>query len=183
MNAIELLKNQHKKTKRALELLSEGKAPSTSMAVLEQLADELVAHMVIEEHVFYPRIKQLIPKLTLEAYEEHAVARFELARLLTASAGDRKTRAMVLKELLEHHIDEEENELFPKVKKSIDAHELEVLGTRMEAMFEAAVEKGFAALVASPAESLRSIDIVEKKGRGDVGFKRTRRDVAPESTR
>ncbi|MBX3228524.1 MAG: hemerythrin domain-containing protein [Labilithrix sp.] len=142
MNAIDLLKQQHKKTTAALEKAHEsGAAP----AELKKMADELVAHMVIEEHIFYPRVKQLMKSMINESFEEHAVARFELARLLQASGEDKKTRALVLKELLEHHIEEEEKEMFPKVKRDIPAAELDALGVKMHAAFETAVAKGLEA--------------------------------------
>lgn len=146
MNALDLLKKQHDKVKKTLTKMSEG-APATS-AALRNLADELVAHMVIEEHIFYPRVKELMDDMIDESFEEHTVARFELARLLQATGAMKKTRAMVLKELIEHHIEEEEKEMFPKVKKGLEAEELEALGERMEAAFERAVEKGFAAFFA-----------------------------------
>lgn len=146
MNAIELLKQQHKKTKEALEKLSEGK--QMSPAESKKAADELVAHMVIEEHIFYPRVRQLMKDMIEEGYEEHAVARFELARLLQAGGGDdKKTRATVLKELIEHHVEEEEKELFPKVKKGVPEEELESLGAKMETVFDRAVQLGLERLV------------------------------------
>jgi len=83
------------------------------------------------------------------------VARFALARCLTARGEDQKARATVLKELIEHHIEEEEKEMFPKVQKGIPSEELESLGARMEAMFEKAVEMGLEALVVSD-QSVRS---------------------------
>jgi iron-sulfur cluster repair protein YtfE (RIC family) len=149
MNAIDLLKKQHEKVKKTLTKMSEG-APANS-ADLRQLADELVAHMVIEEHIFYPAVKELMKDMIEESFEEHAVARFELARLLQATGTDKKTRALVLKELLEHHIKEEEEEMFPKVKKGIEAEELTRLGEKMEAAFDKAVEKGFSAFFATKA--------------------------------
>ncbi len=151
MNALELLKQQHGKVTKALTAMSEG-GPA-SAAELKQVADELVAHMVIEEHIFYPRVKELMKDMIDESFEEHAVARFELARLLTSSDTDRKTRALVLKELLEHHIEEEEEEMFPKVKKNIEASELDTLGAKMETAFQTAVTKGFEAFFAQPAQS------------------------------
>lgn len=147
MNAIELLEHQHEKMKKVLTRMSEG-APATS-AELRRLADELVAHMVIEEHIFYPRVKALVDDVIEESFEEHAVARFELARLLQATGHGKKTRALVLKELLEHHIKEEEEEMFPKVKKGISAEELTRLGEKMKAAFDKAVEKGFNAFFAT----------------------------------
>jgi iron-sulfur cluster repair protein YtfE (RIC family) len=142
MNAIDLLKEQHEKVKKTLTKMSEGAAPNS--AELRKLADELVAHMVIEEHVFYPRVKELMKDMISESFEEHAVARFELGRLLQATGTEKKTRALVLKELLEHHIKEEEEEMFPKVRKEISKEDLETLGTKMKALFEKAVEKGYA---------------------------------------
>ena len=154
MNAIDLLKQQHQKTKEALTAISEGK--KSSPTELRQAANELVAHMVIEEHVFYPRIKELMEDMIDEAFEEHAVARFELARLMQASSSDeRKTHASVLKELIEHHVKEEENEVFPKVKRSIQGDELERLGAKMLQMFGKAVGLGLEKLVVSPNQSLR----------------------------
>lgn len=151
MNAIELLKQQHEKVTKALTRMSEG-APATSSEV-RKVADELVAHMVIEEHIFYPRVKELMKDMIQESFEEHAVARFELARLIQATGADKKTRALVLKELLEHHIEEEEEEMFPKVQKNIDAEELTQLGAKMKQAFDLAVEKGFAAFFpSSPLE-------------------------------
>lgn len=154
MNAIELLKDQHKKTKAALEKGSKGKL---SGAESKKAADELVAHMVIEEHVFYPRVRELLKDLVTESYEEHTTARFSLARCLSAKTEEEiKSRFTVLKELIEHHVKEEEEEMFPKVQKGIDAEELELLGTRMQAMFEQAAELGLDALVSGLEKTLRS---------------------------
>lgn len=146
MNAIQLLKAQHQKVTKALEKIHEqgGRASEVNT-----IADELVAHMVIEEHIFYPRIRELMKDMINESFEEHAVARFELARLLQASGAEVKTRALVLKELLEHHIEEEEEEMFKKVQKEIDAAELTELGNRMQIAFDTAVAKGFAAFIPS----------------------------------
>jgi hemerythrin superfamily protein len=146
MNAIELLKMQHEKVTKALDDVHENGARGNKLTTI---ADELVAHMVIEEHIFYPRVKELMKDMVGESFEEHAVARFELARLLQASGPEVKTRALVLKELLQHHIEEEEKEMFPKVQKNIDTVELEQLGARMKAAFETAVAKGYASFVPS----------------------------------
>src|ERR1700759_1833904 len=101
MNAIDLLKQQHTKVTKALA--NAHKSGATNVE-LKHIADELVAHMVIEEHIFYPRIRELMKDMVSESFEEHAVVRFQLARGLQATGNDRMTRAVVLKELLEHHI-------------------------------------------------------------------------------
>ena len=122
MDAIDLLIKQHDETKAALKKASKGKLGA---AELRRMADELVAHMVIEEHVFYPRIRELDKDLVKESFEEHAVARFELARALIAEGEEQEVRLGVLKELIEHHIKEEQEELFPKVRRGIPKAELE----------------------------------------------------------
>jgi hemerythrin superfamily protein len=147
MNAIELLKQQHEKV---LDALDQVHSSGGSRAELTKIADEIVAHTVIEEHIFYPRVKAVMGEMFAESFEEHAVARFELARLLMATDAEVKSRALVLKELLEHHVEEEEEELFPKVQKAVGADELMVLGRRMETAFDAAVSKGFEACLAAP---------------------------------
>lgn len=153
MNAIDLLIQHHETTKAALEQMKE--ADEIDPAELRLLADELVAHMVIEEHVFYPRVKQLDEDIVEESFEEHAVARFELARLLMAPKDEQSTRAKVLLELIKHHVKEEEEEMFPKVRRRIPEMELMRLGEKMERMFDRAVEMGFEKLVAPSDQSLR----------------------------
>lgn len=149
MNAIELLKQQHQMTKDALEKMSEGRIDPDEVRLM---ADELIAHMVIEEHIFYPRVRQVKKDLISESFEEHTVARFELARAMMAQGEDRKARFTVLKELIEHHVEEEEKEMFPKVQRAIPEWELEALGQRMEAMFDKAVEAGLEKLIAGGVE-------------------------------
>lgn len=154
MNAIDLIKQQHVKTKAALAKGAEGKLDAREA---RKAADELVAHMVIEEHIFYPRVRQLMKDLVGESFEEHTVARFALARCLLARGDEQlKTRFKVLKELVGHHIEEEERDMLPSVRKGISAEELERLGTRMEAMFEQARRAGIDALVTGPTHDLRS---------------------------
>ena len=177
MNAIELLKMQHKQAKEALEKFSEGEIDQEEVQLF---ADELVAHMVIEEHVFYPRIKELKKDLVSESYEEHAVARFELARAMTAKGEEQKTRFTVLKELIEHHVKEEEEEMFPKVQKAISAMELDRLGEKMEDMFDKAVEAGLDKLVVASGIELASRPM-PRKGNGARSQKNARGGRRPSS--
>lgn len=156
MNAIDLLLKQHRQTKEALEKICEGELDESEMRLA---ADELVAHMVIEEHVFYPRVRALDSSVIGESFEEHTVARFELARLMLAKGEEKKAHAKVLKDLVEHHIEEEEKELLPKVRAKIRGAELETLGERMEAMFERAVEAGLDRLVVGVAHELRAVGL------------------------
>jgi hemerythrin superfamily protein len=165
MNAIELLKQQHRIVLQTLKDMTEP-GGTVDPDELRLLADEIVAHTLIEEHVFYPRVRQLMRPMIDEAFEEHTVARFELARALTAEGAEQKTRLRVLKDLLEHHIEEEETEMFPMVMKAIRHAELERLGDRMSLMFDRAVEKGFEGLVVSDGQPKRLRSVPQSAARG-----------------
>jgi hemerythrin superfamily protein len=166
MNAIDLLIQQHQKMNQTLSELADEE--DVGEEALRAAGDELVGHMVIEEHVFYPRVRELAEDLIDESFEEHAVARFELARAMVADDETRKARLTVLKELVEHHVEEEEKELLPKIRRAIPAPELERLGERMQAMFERAVELGLDALVKGPGD----LDVSAVEGGGRVSTPR-----------
>ena len=145
MDAITLLKKHHRKAEAALKKLCR----SYDADVLDQLASELAAHMVIEETIFYPAVRRVKPDLILESYEEHAIAQFALKRLLATQKGDERfeARATALLDLIKHHVEEEEGELFPKVKKALDFETLEALGEEMQTQFDELVERGHDAVL------------------------------------
>ena len=145
MDAISLLKKHHRKAEAALKKLCR----SYDEDVLDQLASELAAHMVIEETMFYPTVRRVKPDLILESYEEHAIAQFALKRLLATRNGDERfeARATALLDLIKHHVEEEEEELFPKVQKAIDDETLDSLGEEMEMKFDELVEEGHDAIL------------------------------------
>ena len=143
MDAISLLKEDHD----AVEALLTELAESTSRAVkkraelLEKIRVELKAHATIEEEIFYPAFKAKgdradDDKMYFEALEEHrAAGDLVLPDLLNTPVDSEKFsgRAKVLKELVKHHADEEEKEMFPRSKKLLSKDELAALGTRMAA--------------------------------------------------
>ncbi len=149
MNAITMLETQHKKAKTALKKLAHGYDKKT----LDTVASELAAHMVVEETLFYPAVRRVKPDLVMESYEEHAIAQLALKRLLATTSKDArfKARAKALLDLIDHHVEEEEEELFPKVKKTLDAETLEALGTLMKKRFDALVEQGHEAVLPAGA--------------------------------
>lgn len=157
MKATDLLEKQHRKVEAIFKKLEGGR--SDNDALLTELANDLAAHMVIEQELFYPAAMAAKEDLVLEAYEEHAVAEFALKRLLSKSSDDAtfKAKLVTLKELIEHHVKEEEEELFPKVEKVIPAAELTALGKQMKARFDEVVESGYeAVLSASKSKSSKS---------------------------
>ena len=152
MEATQLLSKQHRKVEKLFRKL-ERKNPDAE-TTLHELANDLASHMAIEQEIFYPAINAVDESLVLESYEEHALAEVALKRLLATDPDDDafKARVVALKELIQHHVKEEEEELFPKVQKKLGEEQLEALGKRMkkrfdevqEAGFEAALPKGFA---------------------------------------
>jgi hemerythrin-like domain-containing protein len=161
MKATTLLEQQHKKVKALFKKLESGR--SAPEPLLEELANDLVAHMVIEHELFYPAVQSIDRSLVAESFEEHSLAELALKRLLATDPGDEsfKARVVATKELIEHHVKEEEEELFPKVEKKLGDERLEALGKQMKARFAEAKAEGFAAVV--PRGFARTLADVEKK--------------------
>ncbi|HSS21251.1 MAG TPA: hemerythrin domain-containing protein [Pyrinomonadaceae bacterium] len=136
MDAFELLKADHKKVAELFDLL-ETATGKRKLDVFKRIKSELEVHTHIEETIFYPALEkpEETHDLTLEAYEEHNVVKSLLAELSGAkSATDEwQAKAKVLRENVEHHVDEEENELFDKADDALSDEEIEALGERMAA--------------------------------------------------
>jgi hemerythrin-like domain-containing protein len=136
MDAFELLKADHKKVAELFDRLESARG-KTKLDVFKQIKAELDLHAHIEETIFYPALEkpEETHDLTLEAYEEHRVVKTLLAELSGArSANDEwQAKAKVLRENVEHHVDEEENELFDKADDALSKEQIEALGEQMEA--------------------------------------------------
>jgi hypothetical protein len=117
MDAFELLKADHKKVADLFDRL-EAASGKGKLDVFKQIKSELDLHALIEEKIFYPAIEkpEETHDLTLEAYEEHKVVKKLLAELAGAKTADDEwqAKAKVLQENVEHHVEEEENELLIK---------------------------------------------------------------------
>ena len=136
MDAFELLKADHRKVSELFDQL-EAATGRAKLNVFDQIKTELELHTHIEEKIFYPALEkpEETHDLTLEAYEEHKVVKTLLAKLSRARTADDEwqAQAKVLRENVEHHVDEEENELFDKADEALSDEEIEALGQRMEA--------------------------------------------------
>jgi hemerythrin-like domain-containing protein len=141
MDAIQLLKTDHKLVKDLLSELegSTVRAVKKRAELLLEIQKNLKAHTTIEEEIFYPAFKKAgekeEAKMYFEALEEHRAAEdLVLPDLLnTDPASDQFSgRAKVLKELIEHHIEEEETEMFKKAKALLSKEQLTDLGAQME---------------------------------------------------
>jgi hypothetical protein len=138
MDAFELLKSDHEKVAGLMEKIEETteRALKTRETLFTQLKTELDIHAKIEETIFYPVLEKADESrdIALEAFEEHRVVKRLLNELETDAKDDERWTAKftVLKENVEHHVEEEEGELFKKARKVLSQEEIEELGTRME---------------------------------------------------
>jgi hemerythrin-like domain-containing protein len=139
-NAIELLKGDHETVRGLLSQLGETteRARKGREELLRKIESELSVHTQIEEEIFYPAFREAggdeEAVMVHEAKEEHrAVEEFVLPDLKRTDVGSKQFsgRAKVLEELVEHHADEEEQEMFPRAQRLFSEEELGELGERM----------------------------------------------------
>src|ERR671910_1406662 len=137
MDAITLLKDDHDRVKK---MLAEGeetteRAEKTRTELFATLKAEMMLHERIEEEIFYPALKShpKAKEIVLEGYEEHHVVDEIMGELEATDVTDETWGAKfkVMKENIEHHIEEEEGEMFKDARQVFDADELEQLGARM----------------------------------------------------
>jgi len=148
----ELLEKQHRKVEGIFKKLEGGRAEPAPL--LTELANNLAAHMAIEQEIYYPAVRKVAPDLVLESYEEHSLAELGLKRLLDTPQKHEafRPRVTAVKELIMHHVEEEEGELFPRVDNKLAAETLSKLGLQMKERFATVLEAGFRAAVPNTYE-------------------------------
>ena len=138
MDVFTLLKQDHEKVSGIFDKLEETteRGVKTREELFARLKNELEVHTQIEEQIFYPAIKDAdeTHEITLEAVEEHNVVKRLLTELETDPKDDERWAAKlkVLKENVEHHVREEEEEMFEKSRQVLGQERIEELGTRLE---------------------------------------------------
>jgi len=138
MDVFNLLKKDHKEVKQLFKKI--GKSSDSAVKLREktyqQIAKELNLHMSVEEQIVYPRLKEIKPlKDTIgEGFEEHHVAKQLMSEIEGLSADDEqwKAKVAVLQEIIEHHLEEEEKEIFPKAQKALGKEESNNLGKQVQ---------------------------------------------------
>ena len=147
MDALDLLQADHDKVKRLLNELESTteRGVKTRSELFATIKGELTLHEIIEEEIFYPELKAH-PKaedVVLEGFEEHHVVDLLMGELESLDVSDETwgAKATVMKENIEHHIEEEEGEMFREARRVFDAQELDDLGQRMEARKVAAARE------------------------------------------
>jgi hemerythrin superfamily protein len=140
MDAVTLLKNDHKTVEALFKKFQKAgpTAHKTKQELVEKIIEELSIHAAIEEQVLYPAARQAVPESeddVLEALEEHHIVKWVLSELDGMKATDERftAKVTVLIENVRHHVEEEESELFPELRKAMKRKELEELAQAMEA--------------------------------------------------
>ena len=136
MNALELLKEDHQTVASLFEQAESAEKESQKKRLYEQIASALETHTHIEETIFYPALQEEeeLKDMVMEALEEHKQVKTLIREIGNLTDGSEKfdAKLKVMKENVEHHVEEEENEMFPQVEKLFDESQLEELGQQME---------------------------------------------------
>lgn len=146
--ATALLTAQHDVVDALFARLEAASTRAAKVKLFEELAHNLVAHDAIEREIFYPACERALGMSDLlgESLVEHGVVEFCLYQAEQAEkSADFAFKCEVLKEVVQHHVKEEERDFFPKVEKALSKAELERLGARMKARFDEAKNADFRA--------------------------------------
>jgi hypothetical protein len=157
-DAISLLKRDHETVRGLLNRLdaTTERAGSQRKELLHQIDLEIRHHSRIEEEIFYPAFKEAARKadqdLYYEAHEEHHVVTFVLMEIKVTSVDTEvfSAKAKVLKDLVEHHAEEEETQMFPKARQVMSPATLRELGARIQRRKQE-LESSFVTRIASTA--------------------------------
>jgi hemerythrin superfamily protein len=147
-DAIVLLKEDHKEIRKLFREFenASGNATKTKGKIVERILEALTVHTYIENECMYPEVRKLMPEVeddVLESYEEHHVADILCMELAAMSPSDEHfvAKTTVLIENVTHHIEEEEQEWFPKVRSGLGRKQLQDMGARMIEMKKKAPRK------------------------------------------
>ena len=145
MNAVDMLERQHREVEELFAKLENADRNERKQKLFTQIADKLAVHASIEEEAFYPAVKaRHTEDILLESLEEHLGIKRVLADLIDLDASDETfdAKTKVLQEQVEHHVGEEEDDLFPKVKKIFDEETLVAIAHQMALLQEELLAKG-----------------------------------------
>jgi hemerythrin superfamily protein len=137
-DAIVLLKQDHKEIRKLFREFEQAgdRALKTKGKLVDRILEALTVHTYIENECMYPEVRKLLPDLeedVLESYEEHHVADVLSVELAMMRPDDERfdAKTTVLIENVLHHMDEEEQEWFPKVRDGLGRKQLQEIGDRM----------------------------------------------------
>jgi hemerythrin superfamily protein len=139
MDAITLLKNDHKAVEQLFDRYERAgdRAYAQKRDVVERFSEALSIHAALEEQLFYPVVRATVPgtgDMALESLEEHHIVKWLLSELEGMAPEDERfdAKVTVLIENVRHHVEEEESDLFPRVREELGRKALQDLGEAME---------------------------------------------------
>jgi hemerythrin superfamily protein len=161
-DAIVMLKADHKEVKKVFREFEKADNEKTKGQLVKQIIELLTVHTYLENEIMYPEVRRLLPDLeddVLESYEEHHVADVLCTELYAMQPSDERfdAKTTVLMENVLHHIEEEEQEWFPKVREGLGRKQLSELGERMAEKRKTAPRSP-----AQPSALKKSLDAVLK---------------------
>src|SRR5688572_16236824 len=138
MDAITLLRNDHKTVEQLFKRFEKAgdRAYAEKREIVDRIIEELSVHAAVEEQIFYPVTRATVPKtedIALESLEEHHIVKWVLDELDSLPAKHERfdAKVTVLIENVRHHVEEEEQDYFPKVRKELDREALDAMGKAM----------------------------------------------------
>src|SRR3954470_20647242 len=138
MDAITLLKNDHKTVEQLFKRFEKSgdNAKAQKRKIVDRIIEELSVHAAIEEQVFYPVTRAVVPEtedIALESLEEHHIVKWVLTELEKMDPSDERfdAKVTVLIENVRHHVEEEESDYFPKVRRALNRRALDEMGESM----------------------------------------------------
>lgn len=141
---IEILISQHREVDALFAQIEQAgdKAYKTKERLFEMLANKLMLHTELEERIFYPAARDIDKEIVLESFEEHLGVKNMIKRLMATKGTDETfdAKLKVLKDIVEHHVKEEENNLFPKCRNDLDEEQLQELGQMIRERMEKAMK-------------------------------------------
>jgi len=136
VTALDFLMDQHRQVEELFDELEDAESADERTEVCALICDNLAIHAKIEESYFYPAVQAARTEdILLESLEEHVQVKRAIVDLLALSATDERflATANVLKESVQHHVEEEEGDLFPKVRKLFNTDRLVAIAQEMMA--------------------------------------------------
>jgi len=137
MDATKVLSQDHRRVEDLFSRIEQASGPQQRQPLVEQLFEALSTHAEVEEEHFYPAVARAIDdeEMIREAVEEHHVVKVLLEEIAGMEADDEQLEAKltVLKENVEHHVEEEEKELFKQARQAMDDRQLTAIGEELAA--------------------------------------------------
>ncbi|HEY7510036.1 MAG TPA: hemerythrin domain-containing protein [Vicinamibacteria bacterium] len=152
-DATALLKQDHQRVSRLFEQFERARDAAQKLEIFQNIKNELTVHATIEEEVFYPDLERQredqLQEQVREAHQEHDEVKQMLARAdgLEGDSAELEELARSIKESVEHHVHEEEGEMFPRAREVFSAAQLREIGARLEARKKELVEEGLREMV------------------------------------